>query len=250
MNPCNCGFLGQRADSYIAHCNFHHQSQPNFQYNCPVIGCSLESYAFANLKYFRTHVIKFNTNARNQGETAQLQPVENGLYKCTLQVCQHQCADLHELKKHLVVHIEDGLQIKCPFLNCTSSFNSVNSSRSHNSRYHKSDLHIATEYVNGPGTDHVNNEFEVIDVQTAEDDTQDYEEQFEDQFLKKAALLYMQLQAKYHLPNKTIQFLIENVCELHGFADQQRIHYMKDQLLEGGYENVDEIVDALNKNNI
>ena len=250
MNACSCGFRGPSADAYIKHCRFVHQNEPNFQYKCPVASCSLKSNTFLNLKSLSTHTIKFHTSQRFQGAAAQLQ--QEAIYKCQILVCQQQFDDLQKLKKHLVFHIESGIAVKCPFLNCTNSFNSVNSFRSHISRYHKDDLGIAVEYVNAIGADFIDESVEENDGDQIEDNIPDNNEEFESQLLKKAALLYIQLQAKYHLPNKTIQFLIDNVVELHGFADEHRIKEIRELLLEDGFEsdNIDQIVDSLRKSNI
>lgn len=56
---------------------------------------------------------------------------------CTVEFCTQKYTDYKQMISHLRMHINDGITIKCGYLDCEKTYNKLDSFSSHVTRYHK-----------------------------------------------------------------------------------------------------------------
>lgn len=123
-----CPFETDSSETYVDHCRIH-KNVHNVDFPCAFSNCRRR---FINCNSFKCHVLRDHTFSKYNEAS------KNVSLNCSLPFCENVFfADLPALLLHIKQHIYAGIKLKCPYLNCSSSFACISSFTSHLSRYHR-----------------------------------------------------------------------------------------------------------------
>lgn len=148
--------------------------------------------------------------------------------------------------------------MSCPYEKCSNKFTTKNAFRCHLSRYHQSkdnELELSSEVPQTCGNvgtsasldDSMSACFETSEETTTSDlsITSNDHSIANRLFLQNLALLYLNLYAKFLVPDSTIQYIIDNVGDILDMTESMRNNKQKSNLKSKGFSE-DEISDILN----
>ncbi|XP_072050318.1 LOW QUALITY PROTEIN: uncharacterized protein [Amphiura filiformis] len=165
--------------------------------------------------------------------------------RCTLEFCQRKCSDLKELLAHSKEHLTGGLRVSCPFSQCDKLFNKKSSFSSHISRCHKNycvqdvnPLYIIDQnIIVGPEVgvlQHDHAGAQDPQQQDLHDDQNDTDEPGIAQYTKYIAIFLLKLQAKYMIPDSTIQVIVDEMHFLQQCSLDHITRFIKSKLHQNG----------------
>lgn len=194
----------------LSHVRLKHQYCPNFQITCN-LGCGKTFKVFSS---FTSHLSKTHSKGKI---------VRNSNVSLCCCHCTYVCSKLSELVLHFEDHMKTGISVECPIANCNKSYNLKSSLKSHIWKIHRFDKTVksnlchklphfpyrtttvtenATEIKQVLPDDNLKN----LEVASCNENIEDYDRQF--------ALFFLQMQAKYHIPDSTVTFLADGFKNL------------------------------------
>lgn len=224
MPTCRiCSHGCSSVTSYIFHLKYH-KNLPNVKFHCPITDCNR---SFALYASFKAHISRDHSKVKSDAVFSRKRNLEFSL-TCNEISCSAVCSNPQELFKHLKGHIDSGLDIQCPFLNCTCKFRNKSTFSSHISRKHRGSLQDlaslvpidikGSEYLETCDSDSVLADDDITDLtdNNAPDRVSDKIDSH--QFERSLALCYLKMQAKYILPASTIQNIIDDFQDMHSIG--------------------------------
>ncbi|KAA0712544.1 hypothetical protein E1301_Tti019060 [Triplophysa tibetana] len=126
--------------------------------------------------------------------------------KCSWQFCGKECESVKGLLAHLKHHLQEGLEVTCPYNGCTKTFKVTSSFTSHLSRYHKQCdvLDIAQNHIVETCSD-------PDSVQTVQQEAHSDPGPAQDKYSENIALFFLGLQAKYLVPASTVNTIVSEM---------------------------------------
>ena len=111
----HCGFKSEKCMKFLQHTQIYHNLRKNFELKCRF--CEKK---FFNLKSFKTHVLSNHSikTVNTKNDTI---------------LCSH-CHDFFDekgIKRHCIILLESGMNVKCPFCVRHIEFTSKNQFKSH-----------------------------------------------------------------------------------------------------------------------
>lgn len=128
MYKCSvCGYLTYCLNGYEKHL-YLHKGKRSASFKCMQPNCSK---MFSSYHVFRIHLYRFHckSNAVN---------MESNIYKC--QTCPLETDNKKKIISHNLTHIENKLQIICPFGSCKKLFEAKSSFKVHVYRHHSKSI--------------------------------------------------------------------------------------------------------------
>ena len=239
-----CAFSSDSLEAFAGHYRFH-KSVANFDFPCPVTNCTR---TFCKYLSFRSHIHRDHEQFRKDVRVVTKCKISSALV-CQVPLCCFQCKDLHQFLGHLRHHIQDNVEVVCPFKDCAKSFSVKSSFSSHLSRIHRdwsasciSNAVCSSVSIN----DHISGQAAAAnfiagskeevaldsdnfdgpeETNCAASDTVD-----EESYLRTISLFYLKLQAKLLLPASTIQQIIEEFQEIHDIGLSHLFGKLQDKL--------------------
>lgn len=215
-----------------------HRNLPNFRFPCAYHNCPRNFKAYAG---FKSHL--FRDHKKSTPRNVDGLFVSADSWQCRLSLCRFICADSESLMQHIRDHIDDGVSVPCPVVNCHFKFSNKKSFSSHMCRKHgKRGNETSVELAN---VNERNNPSAVEDCDPCTDVAVACPEQteecdansgaivscnFESQFMSNIALLYMKLQGQYLLPSSTIQVLVDEFASVHALNHEAMKKQLADKL--------------------
>ncbi|XP_032366275.1 uncharacterized protein LOC116685222 [Etheostoma spectabile] len=136
-----CDFRNTSVSDYVKHCRTHRNSNKAiFPSGFPDCGRSFSSY-----NSFNVHLSRFHHKGRKLSFNRNISvPL-----KCSWEFCGKECESIKGLVAHLKCHLQEGLEVTCPYSGCAKAFKVISSFTSHLSRCHKQcDVtHIDQSYI-------------------------------------------------------------------------------------------------------
>jgi len=130
--PCNlCRVVPETIASSIRHQHSHAKNR-SFIYFCPVSNCGVRSASYAGMAF---HVSQMHRVERHIDPEATLQLFCNIFVDSN--VCEFSSTSLVLLVHHLYTHLEAGIEIVCPIVECQNQFKKKTALQVHLSLYHK-----------------------------------------------------------------------------------------------------------------
>lgn len=182
-----------------------HSNASNYQYQCGVPECSRKYHKFTVLK---AHMYRDHRAERPLRKDCQQSDTP---LKCVVQMCAVRCDMLTSFISHLKSHINEGLEIKCPFRGCDHNFTVMSSLASHVSRKHRDNgiEHLDDSILDrGVSTEPLSQSSLPFPDGSYEDgsDEPDEPDELLAVDLQNLSLCYLKLQAKLLLPATTASF--------------------------------------------
>ena len=227
-NRTVCHVCGTQCDSikaYIRHYQVHRHDR-NMRFPCCVSGCQKTYFTYKGLiSHIERHQQLTKEENNNRYRDAGV------LFRCPLDFCQHECSDIQELLAHLRSHITSGLNVPCPFEDCTKTFTNKKSFSSHLSRYHRNysahnvnqtlivDQNVNFNVDDNPCHDGAGTSTFTEPEDTVDGDDNDHEDDDDPgvsvaDFTKSIALFLLKLYSKFLVPKNTIQMIVEEMHDL------------------------------------
>lgn len=241
-----CEHVSETVVQFIQHTKLH-SNTPNYRYQCGISQCTR--------MYNKDSVLKAHMYRDHKGSGPSLSKQFDAPLKCVAQSCEIVCNSLTSLIKHLKSHIREGLKIKCPFRECSSTFTVESSLAAHISRKHKhvEDLDDSMSTGSAP-----TEQFCISNqpcLETPDEDRFECEEPFavdESLFLQNITLLYLKLQSKLLLPASTITTIIEDFQNAHeiGLSHALKILSEKLKALEISEAIVSNIIEEMRRDDL
>lgn len=125
-----CDHVSDTVMQFTQHIKLHSNAS-NYQYQCGVPECSRKYRKFTVLK---AHMYRDHRAERPLRKDCQQSDTP---LKCVVKMCAVRCDMLTSFISHLKSHINEGLEIKCPFRGCDHNFTVMSSLASHVSRKHR-----------------------------------------------------------------------------------------------------------------
>jgi len=227
---CNLKFSGIKA--YNNHQIFHRQTSRKFQ--CVYPNCFLIFNKYSN---FRTHLVRSKHTGDNLISN-------NTFFSCNICECKIKIRTL--FYKHLYQHIRDGIPLKCPFIkSCKIEklFSRYETLRTHFVRRHsqaniQQTLLKDNEDIRLINTTDVQNMQEIFAEHLPCDN-----ENLENMCLKLLTSLYLKLESKHFLSNKSLQVIIDSLLDINQI-------YKNFVMLKAHEQNITLTEEFLNTNNI
>lgn len=203
--------------SYVNHYKLH-KSVHNVKFPCGVPGCYR---TFKTYSTFKSHVSSEHSHySRAVRVSRSVQYIGNVHLECRFSNCQKKCENISDLFAHLRSHIQEGEEINCPFPDCSAKYRVISSFSSHVSRYHRNIDAKVFDNTNTIIGEHAENVNEVVPANPDDvclENTVNNNDSIikEDAYLRSVALFYLKLQAKYHIPQSTIQKVTSDLTDIH-----------------------------------
>jgi len=228
---CNLRFSGIKA--YNSHQFFHRQNCKRFQ--CANPNCSLIFNKYSN---FRAHLVRSNHMSDNL-------IFNSTFFSCN--VCSYKVKVRTLFYKHLYQHIRDGIPLNCPFYKSCQiekSFSRYETLRTHFVRRHSQDSVQETLLEN-------NKDIRPIDTASIQNSNEEIvaeqlscnNENLENICLKLLTSLYLKLESKHFLSNKSLQTIIDGLLDIN-LINTNFI------MLKANEQNITITEEFLNTNNI
>ncbi|XP_054724735.1 uncharacterized protein LOC129235069 [Uloborus diversus] len=239
-----CSFETLSSKIYVDHWRIH-KNVHNVDFPCAFTNCRRR---FASYNAFNCHVVRDHTYSKHNAISKNLS------LNCSLPFCKNVFfADLPTLLLHIKKHINAGVKLECPYLNCSFSFTCKSSFTSHLSRYHRnwgigelnpnyvsqSDLPVTDNEMCEPSDgDFQNNE--IIPAPSREN------------FNKDLALFYLKLQAKKLVPVSTIQLINQEIQKINEYHIDLLLENLRLSLNSCSVSNfdIDKIICEMKENDV
>ncbi|XP_072048208.1 uncharacterized protein [Amphiura filiformis] len=252
-----CGKQSLTIKKYVNHCRSHIHDR-NSRFPCCVPTCIRTCYTYKGLTSHiaREHNDYFTTYRPNQLQANEYRNVGITV-RCTLEFCQRKCSDLKELLAHSKEHLTGGLRVSCPFSQCDKLFNKKSSFSSHISRCHKNycvqdvnPLYIIDQNIivgpevgvlqhdhagaQDPQQQDLHDDQNTFDNEDWSSDDNDTDEPGIAQYTKYIAIFLLKLQAKYMIPDSTIQVIVDEMHFLQQCSLDHITRFIKSKLHQNG----------------
>ena len=261
---CNtCDKKCKNLSEYVTHCRTHRHDN-NTRFSCCIPGCIRTFYTYKSLV---SHISRNHNDSKHSNESqltqVGLQVRDAGIdVECMLTVCKHRCSDLKELMSHLRGHIDSGLKIPCPFDPCGKQFDKKKSFSSHVSRYHRnySIADVSPAYVLNKNVEVAETTASVSEYNTTDNvgplglalsclsDLQDTDDECDgarhitktvksygdEEYTKNIAIFLIKLQAKYLIPESSVQAIVEEMYFLNQVGYEHTCYKIIQKLSEAG----------------
>lgn len=215
-----CSYKHSKFNCYLKHVKDH--SSLTDKLICGFNRCNKVYTALTSLQshVHRCHIIKAIDDVSpvvNNDKTNTL--ITEG---CSLQFCTQKFTDKKQMMGHLKMHINDGITIKCGYLNCDKTYNKVNSFSSHVTKIHNakttvqklSDSNIRSNNVDSSNTVVESDNNSIDNLLSVSDNDQYYEQNNSDVFLMNLAHFFLKLEFKFSLPASTVQYIATEMCKM------------------------------------
>lgn len=204
-----CHFECHASKRYVEHWRIH-RNVHNVDFPCAFMSCKRR---FSTYHAFKSHVLRDHSFSKHS------EPFQNVSLKCSLPICENVFfPDLLSLLSHIKKHIDTGIKINCPYLNCSCSFTCKSSFSSHLSRCHRNcginaiSPNYAISQSESPEIDKEIDEIEASSS-TFQKEEITYKPSSEN-LSKDLALFYLKLQAKKLVPISTVQLINEEIKKI------------------------------------
>lgn len=208
-----CGSTFQTNQKLITHIRLRHTHESNFK-----LRCEFCSKTFIVLNSYRSHMFRVHANK----DTKYSQNIPKCLH------CNYTCLTRSQLLVHCRKHINVGITVTCPFLNCFKKYKVYSSFVSHISRYHRNirsscnkNVSVDTSVFSGENVDLSNVE---LDKNTPFIEVNELERYF--------GLLLLKFQSKYNMPSKTVQSILTDINGLINLFSINSMDHLYDILIE------------------
>lgn len=252
-----CSFVNPTFNFYLKH--FKEHSSLTNKLICGFNHCNRVYSALTSLQSHvrRCHIIK----PINEVSPAVIPKITLLSEGCSVESCTQKFTDKKQMMGHLKMHIDDGITIKCGFLNCKKKYNKVNSFSSHVTKIHKektvaqqsSNSNISTSNEGSCSTEIECDNTSVDNLLSADEHHQYYnEEKSSNVFLMNLAHFFLKLEFKFCLPASTVQYIAAELCKM----NKQNGEFIKNNLLSNlkqcniSEDEITNIIDSSLKNNL
>ena len=252
----NCDQRGQILKHYRIKHGSYSRNEP---FPCPHQDCLCTFRSFGTL---RTHMSRFHI------ETPSLQPAPRAVkLRCLLCEFLEPCNDATYFTHLRSRHLRDNQKVQCPFKGCTFESSVYSTFNAHKSKVHrdmtwttfKSEIVVSTETEDDKCSD-CDDTLEINVVDTAgnlDDDNETPEAESQhlwEDLEHNLAALFLKMQTVLHVPEKSVQEVIQQLCDLVQLS-QAPLYSKVKMLLQKHHTNVDEsvvreVVDTLTGSNI
>lgn len=210
MSPCQfCNSECSTKYTYIRHMRLH-QSIPNANFACPLLGCVRSFKTVPNLK---VHI--YRSHQRRHCTVCQI-----SVTRCN-NVCS---AESRPTDTRLVANVKrlirEGRTVSCSFRERSKTFTVASTFSSHVSRNHKHDRIESVRSAENVAASDAHNSVEPDALDCESDTSQDQSDVFPESadrsaYLQNLLLFYLKLLAKYILPESLIQSIINDFQGVH-----------------------------------
>lgn len=212
MLACSiCSYKVQTVQAYSKHLALH-RNTPGVTFKCLHPNCGLSFSAY--LRY-RQHIFRRHTRTllrvNNKGAIH--------LLLCNVHECNFQTENRREFCTHLYNHIRQGVELLCPFCNIPSNVPKLKYRNANNLKQHlfRKHFNCNTNETSSPVLVSNGNRMPFNDLDLDDDisiQTEECNEDIEELSLKLLSSLYLALESKYCLPDKSLKILIEGISDV------------------------------------
>lgn len=221
-----CSFIHPHFNCYLEHLKVH--SSLNNKFLCGFDHCDKVYNVLTSLQ---SHVHRFHKTKIFKDVHSDI--VDNGLLSeeicCTVEFCTQKYDNRQQMIKHLKMHINEGMIIRCCYSNCEKTYNKINSFSSHLTKYHKKgklvsqlplfndseDNSICVSDSYNTNNNNNDNDHLVAEEYFPNENFLNYEQNdTENVFLINLAHFFLKLEFKFLLPASTVQYIASQICEM------------------------------------
>lgn len=201
-----CNYTTTTIEEYLLHIRYHSTYS---NYTCGVNNCKA---SFKSLHTLKTHIFKYHLSVQTSNNPFST-------YDCSIATCRRIISSGKELISHLRTHIDSGIDILCPIVNCDKIFSNKSTFSSHLSRKHYNQIDSKP-----------NSAVPIILVSNSKELETSSEETLvlpapalcvdgnitnaEEQLLKNTALFFLKLQSKFLIPSSTVDSISSELINL------------------------------------
>lgn len=196
-----CDFQNKSWAAHIKHQRYHVDFTEHKVKNCGYLRCKkfFNSESLLRLHLSRTHGIKIHIDyEKNYCDLHD----PFGAYTCCASGCEEQFELYCSYMKHVEDHLLKGVAVKCPFIDCKKTLNSVTQMRAHRTRRHRQ------KKKNDFGTYDIDS---ILSDLISSEKIEDHQTLYE----KNLRTFFLALESKCRIPENTINFIVQSLKTLH-----------------------------------
>ena len=261
---CSRSFLAStNKEEFLKHMRTHRNTR-NAKYQCILHNCQAVYY---NFNSFKSHLRRKHTHPFACGfETTTVSNIQLSVtlpLRCSVALCKKLCDSYEDLVKHMKVHIRQGINVQCPYVNCSASYSVVSSFSSHISRNHCSSTRsieygtsgISIHSLHSCDGESVMKDNNVLNCTSHErnavssvNPVQQHNDDPVCSTLEKFALFLLKLESICFVPKRTIRCIVDEISCLDNVRNELLRKNLSRILVDAAVSNdiVADVFDAIN----